>query len=206
MAKVSIIYYSATGQHHTMARAVTEGAEAAGAETRLRRVEELAPDSAIDSRADWRAHVEATRDMPVASLDDLDWADGFVFGTPTRFGLPAAQLKQFIDQTGGLWFQGKLQDKPVGVFCGASNPHGGQEATLLALNTVFYHWGSVIVPTGYTDPVLKPAGGNPYGVSFTAAADGPSAEALAAARYLGGRIARYAAVLAEGRERLKPAA
>lgn len=202
MAKIAIVYYSSTGHNHALARAVAEGAGAEGAETRVRKVRELAPDTAIDSRPGWREHLEATKDIPEAELADLEWADGFVFGTPTRFGLPAAQMKQFLDQTGGLWAQGKLQDKPVSVFGGAGNPHGGQESTLLALNNVFYHWGAVIVPTGYTDPSLKAAGGNPYGLSYTASQDGLNAETVEAARYVGRRIARYAAVLAEGRARL----
>lgn len=202
MAKIAIVYYSSTGHNYSLARAVAEGAEAEGAETRVRKVRELAPGTAIDSKPTWRAHVEATRDVPEAKLDDLDWADGFVFGTPTRFGLPAAQMKQFLDQTGGLWSQGKLQDKPVSVFGGAGNPQGGQESTLIALNYVFCHWGSIIVPTGYTDPAFKAAGGNPYGVSFTASADGPSEQARDAARSLGRRLARFADVLSAGRAKL----
>jgi NAD(P)H dehydrogenase (quinone) len=202
LARIAIVYYSSTGHNHALALAVAAGAEAEGAETRVRRVRELAPDAAIDSRPGWREHLEATRDIPEAELADLEWADGFVFGTPTRFGLPAAQMKQFLDQTGGLWSQGKLQDKPVSVFGGAGNPHGGQESTLLALNNVFYHWGSIIVPTGYTDAAFRAAGGNPYGISFTASKDGPSVEAIEGARVLGRRIARFAAVLSEGRARL----
>lgn len=202
MTKLAIIYYSSTGNTHALAQAVAEGAQAEGAETRVRRVKEIAPDSAIDSRPAWRAHVEATRNAPEADLADLEWADGFVFGTPTRFGLPAAQLKQFLDQSGGLWATGKLQDKPVAAFTGAGNPHGGQEATLLALNTMFYHWGSIIVPAGYTDAAFKAAGGNPYGLSFTAGADGLSAEVLAAGRALGAKVARYAAVIGPARARL----
>lgn len=196
MPKIAVIYYSSTGQTHRLAEAYAEGAKAEGAEIRLRKVTELAGDAAIDSRPEWRVHHEATKDLPPAALDDLDWADGFAFGTPTRFGLPAAQLKQFLDQAGGLWAQGKLQDKPVTVFAGAGNVHGGQEATLLAMNTVFYHWGSVLVPPGYTDPAFKAAGGNPYGVSYTASAGGPDAAALAAARVMGARLARFARQLA----------
>lgn len=200
MAHIAIIYYSSTGNTHRIAREAAAGAEAAGAEIRLRRAAELAPDSAIDGNPAWRAHVEATRDVPVATPDDLDWADGFLLGTPTRFGLPAAQLKQFIDQCGGLWFAGKLANKAAGAFTGAGNAHGGQESTLIALQNVFYHWGSVIVPTGYTDPLQFAAGGNPYGVSFTDPQGGDLSEAtLAAARYQGGRIARFAAVLAKHR-------
>ena len=203
MAKVAIIYYSSTSHTYQMARAVERGALAAGAEVRLRRVAELAPDAVIDSRPGWREHLLATAEIPEATMDDLDWADGFLFGTPTRFGLPAAQLKQFIDQSGGLWFQGKLQDKPVGVFGGAGNAHGGQESTLLALNNTFYHWGAVIVPTGYTDPAIRAAGGNPYGTSYTASPDAKLSDALvAAAEFQGQRVARYAETLATKRDYL----
>ena len=202
MAKVAIIYYSSTGHNYAVARAVEEGAASEGAETRVRKARELAPDAAIDARPGWREHLESTKDVPEAELADLEWADGYVFGTPTRFGLPAAQLKQFLDQTGSLWLQGKLRDKPVSVFGGAGNVHGGQESTLVALNNVFCHWGAVIVPSGYTDPSIYAAGGNPYGVSFTASKEGVSPEALAAARYAGKRIARYAEVLSVGRAKL----
>jgi NAD(P)H dehydrogenase (quinone) len=196
MAKIAIIYYSSTGHTYRMAESAAEGARAAGAEVRLRKVVELAPDAAIDSNPAWRAHVEATRDIPVATPDDLEWADGFLLGTPTRFGLPAAQLKQFIDQCGGKWFTGQLQNKAAGAFAGAGNQHGGQEATLLALQNIFYHWGSVIVPVGYTDPLLYAAGGNPYG-------NEPLPEAkLAAARYQGQRVARFADVLARNAQAL----
>ena len=200
MTRIAVIYYSSTGRNHEVAQAVEAGAQAAGAETRLRRVAELAPDAAIDANPAWRAHHDAVKDLPAAAMEDLDWADGFVFGTPTRFGGPAAQLKQFLDQSGGLWFQGKLAGKAAAGFTSASNEHGGQESTLLALYNIFYHWGAVIVPPGYTDPSVYGAGGNPYGVSFTDPRKQPHAEAtLAAARYLGGRVARYARVLSENK-------
>lgn len=148
-----MIYYSATGNVHQLARAVAEGAAEAGAQVRLRRVAELAPDSAIDTNPAWRAHLEETRDtIEEATLDDLDWADGFAFGTPTRYGTVSAQLKQFLDQTGPLWTAGKLADKAATSFTSAINRHGGQESTLLSFSNVFYHWGAVIVPPGYTDP------------------------------------------------------
>lgn len=201
VAKVAVVYYSATGRTHAVALAVEAGARAAGAETRLRRVPELAPEGVIAGNAAWQAHVRATAEVPVATMDDLDWADGYIFGTPTRFGGVAGALKQFLDGAGALWGQGKLADKAAAGFTGAQNPHGGQEATLLSLYNVLYHWGAVIVPVGYTDPVLFPAGGNPYGVSFTASRDGIPPETLAAARYLGGRVARFAAILAEHRGR-----
>ncbi|MGV6871924.1 NAD(P)H:quinone oxidoreductase [Pseudochelatococcus sp. B33] len=198
MARIAIIYYSSTGNTYLMAEAAAKGARAAGAEVRLRRVQELAPDEVINTRPEWRAHVDTSKDIALASPDDLEWCDGFLLGSPTRFGLPAAQLKQFIDQTGPKWATGKLQDKPGGVFCGAGNTHGGQESTLLALNNVLYHWGSIIVPAGYTDPSLYAAGGNPYGVSFTAPKGVPLAEeALTAAEYYGRKIATFAAALAK---------
>jgi NAD(P)H dehydrogenase (quinone) len=200
MGKIVIVYYSSTGHTYQMAKEIARGAQSVGAEVRVRRTAEIAPQAAIDSRPGWREHLNATADVPEAETADLEWADGFLFGTPTRFGLPAAQLKQFLDQTGGLWFQGKLQDKPVGVFAGASNAHGGQESTLLALNNMFYHWGAIIVPTGYTSPLIRACGGNPYGTSYTASPDGKIPQAhLDAAHFQGQRVARYAQVLADRR-------
>jgi NAD(P)H dehydrogenase (quinone) len=212
-AKVAVIYYSATGTVHALARAVAEGAGGAGAEVRLRRVAELAPDSAIDKNPRWRRHADAATSIPQASVDDLAWADAVAFGTPTRFGAPAAQLKQFIDQTGDLWQKGGLADKPVTAFTATFNRHGGSEATILSLANVFYHWGALIVPPGYTDPAVYAAGGNPYGASFaisSATGDGtgdgtgngtgggPDAAAIEAARYQGRRLALITIRLLEG--------
>jgi NAD(P)H dehydrogenase (quinone) len=186
--KVAVIYYSATGTVHALAEAVAQGAAATGAEVRLRRVAELAPDGAIDQNPRWRRHADATASVAQASVEDLAWADAYAFGTPTRFGAAAAQLKQFIDQAGGLWREGRLADKPVTAFTSAFNRHGGSEATILSLGNVFYHWGSLIVPPGFTDPVVYAAGGNPYGTSATG--EGPDATALEAARYQGRRLAQ----------------
>ena len=196
--KVAVVYYSATGNVYKLAQAIEEGAKEIGAETRLRKVHELAPGEAIKSNQGWYDHALMTEDVPLASMDDLEWADAYVFGTPTRFGNVSAQLKQFLDQTGGLWFQGKLADKVVSGFTSAQNAHGGQESTIISMYNVFMHWGSIIVPPGYTDPVLFESGGNPYGVSSTDSQDGsgPSEQELAAARYQGRRIAEKAAILA----------
>lgn len=203
MTKIAIIYYSSTGSTYRLAKAAAEGAAAAGAEVRLLKVEELAPDAAIDSNPAWRTHVDETAAVAIATPDDLEWADGYLLGSPTRFGLPAAQMKQFIDTCGGKWFTGKLQDKAAGAFTGAGNVHGGQEATLLALQNVFYHWGSVIVPVGFTHSAYTAAGGNPYGVSFTDPRGGPlPEEVIAAAWQQGSRVARFARVLADNREQL----
>ncbi|MBN6052097.1 NAD(P)H:quinone oxidoreductase [Nonomuraea sp. RK-328] len=167
MTHVAVIYYSATGNIHTMAQAAARAAEKAGAdEVRLRKVAELAPTPAVESNPAWAGHASATADVAEASVADVEWADVILLGTPTRFGLPAAQLKQFIDATGGLWAQGKLVNKVVSSFTSTSTSHGGQESTLLALNNTFYHWGSIIVPPGFADPIqFDPANGNPYGAS-----------------------------------------
>lgn len=198
--KVAVIYYSATGNVYELAQAIKEGAEETGAEVRLRKVHELAPEETIKSNQGWYDHALMTEDVPEAQLEDLEWADAYVFGTPTRFGNVSAQLKQFLDTTGGLWFQGKLADKVVSGFTSAQNAHGGQESTLLSMYTVFMHWGAILVTPGYTDPVLFESGGNPYGTSSTDGGEGgPSEQELAAARYQGKRMAEKAALLAGSR-------
>ncbi|MFD3331303.1 NAD(P)H:quinone oxidoreductase [Streptomyces sp. NPDC058700] len=190
--KVAVIYYSATGTVHQLAQAVAEGAEKTGAEVRLRRVPELAPDTAIDANPAWRAHLDATGDVEVATLDDLEWADAYALGSPTRFGNVAAQLKQYVDTTGGLWQRGVMADKPATAFTSAHNPHGGNESTLLALYNTFHHWGSVIVSPGFTDPSVYAAGGNPYGTAHPGSRGAPDENVLQAARYQGARLTRIA--------------
>ena len=166
-ARIAVIYYSATGNVHRLAESVAEGAREADAEVRLRRVRELAPEEAIQQNQLWAQHRDETQDtVEEATLDELSWADGYAFGTPTRFGNAAAQLKQYLDMAGPLWFDGALADKPVTTFTSALYPDGGLESTLIALNNVFYHWGCVLVPPGYTDPSIGEAGGNPYGAAF----------------------------------------
>ncbi|MBI4954378.1 MAG: NAD(P)H:quinone oxidoreductase [Myxococcales bacterium] len=194
MSNVAILYYSSTGTNHAMATAVAEGARAAGAEVRQRLVAETAPDAAIDSNPKWRAFVDKMKGEPRATNDDLAWADAIVFGTPTRFGNVASQLKAFLDGAGGLWFQGKLADKVYAGFCSAMNAHGGQESTLLALFNSIYHFGGAIVTPGYTDPLVFASGGNPYGPSVTTGqkGDGPTAQDLAHGAYLGKRVAEFA--------------
>ncbi|MDP9425793.1 MAG: NAD(P)H:quinone oxidoreductase [Actinomycetota bacterium] len=198
-AKVAVIYYSATGNVYKLAQAIEEGAKEAGAEVRLRKVHELAPEEAIKSNQGWYDHALMTEDVPEAQLDDLEWADAYIFGTPTRFGNVSAQLKQFIDTASGLWFQGKLADKVVSGFTSASNANGGQESTLLSMYNVFMHWGSIIVPNGYMDQSIFAAGGNPYGTSSIGTDEGPTEEELAVARYQGRRIAEKAQALVASR-------
>ncbi|KQU68950.1 NAD(P)H:quinone oxidoreductase [Phycicoccus sp. Root101] len=196
--RLAVIYYSATGSVHRLADALAEGATEAGAEVRVRRVPELAGEEAIDANPAWRSYVDATRDsVSEADLSDLEWANAYAFGSPTRFGLPSAQLKQFMDRSGSLWFAGVMADKPATTFTSAQNDHGGQESTILAINNVLYHWGCLIVAPGYTDPLLFAAGGNPYGTSW-ASGDGqpPNDAVLTAARYQGKRVTEVAARLA----------
>ncbi len=190
---LSIIHYSATGTTYALARAIEEGAQEAGAEVRFRKVQELAPEEAIRSNKGWVEHRRNTQDVEEATLDDLEWADAMIFGTPTRYGLPTAQLKQFLDQTGPLWSEGKLVNKVASSFCTSSTPHGGQETTITALNNTFYHWGCIIVAPGYADPVMFQSG-NPYGASFTSDNGrlAPDEVALAAARFQGRRVVEVA--------------
>ncbi len=194
MAKVAIIYYSATGTTYELAKAVEAGAKAAGAETRLLKVRELAPEEAIAANEGWSKHRLDTQAIPEATLGDLEWADAIIFGTPTRYGLPSAQLKQFIDTTGPLWVSGKLVNKIGSSFCTVATNHGGHETTLVAINNIFYSWGSIIVSPGYADPIQFQAG-NPYGASFTSqnGAVAPDETALAAAHFQGKRVAEVTA-------------
>ena len=200
-ARIAVIYYSATGNVHGLAQAVAEGAEGAGAEVRLRHVEELASELLISQNQYWGRHRSQVADAPVATLDDLEWADGVAFGSPTRFGNVAAQLKQYFDQAGELWQAGKLADKVGTSFTSSQNPHGGQETTILALNNTLYHWGMLILPLGYTVHEVFAAGGNPYGASFVTGhtLTGPDEHACAVARYQGQRLARFSAVVAQAR-------
>lgn len=167
---VSVIYYSSTGTTHSMAERLSQTAEKAGAEVRLRQVAELAPQEVIESMDAWKAHREETKDLPVAQPDDVVWSDVVLFGSPTRFGNVSSQLKQFIDTLGPQWGQGLLADKVYAGFTSSQTTHGGQESTLLALYNTIHHFGGLIVSPGYTDPV-KFADGNPYGVGHVTGAD-----------------------------------
>lgn len=195
-SRIAIVYYSATGNIAAMAHAMAEGATREGAEVRVRRVAETAPAESIAANPRWQAFVDSVAD-PLASLDDLSWAQGLAFGTPTRFGGPASQLKSFLDTTGGLWFTGELASKVCTSFTTASTGHGGLESTILALNNHFYHWGSIIVPLGYADAHVAKVTGNPYGASYVSRkGSAPDDDALEASRLQGARLARVTAQLA----------
>src|SRR5690625_31785 len=205
MIRIAVVYYSSTGSVHALAAAFAAGARAAGAEVRLRRAAELVPGEVIENNAEWRAHLDATADIPVATPEDLVWADGFAFGTPTRFGQPASQPKQFLDTTSGPWEAGQPAGKPATGFTSTYERHGGQESSLLTLYHTLHHWGSIVVPTGYVDYDLShAAGGNPYGVSNIGGDGPPNVDVLALARFQGGRLADIAAALAPVRDRVGP--
>ncbi len=165
--KLAIVYYSTYGTNHAMAEIAAEAARAAGAEVRLLRVAETAPEAVVNSQDAWKAAAEKQAAVPVATPEDMEWANAYLFTGPTRFGQAASQIRSFIDTLGGVWFQGKLANKAISAMSSAQNAHGGQEATILGLYTTFLHWGSVIVAPGYTDAAVFAAGGNPYGYSHT---------------------------------------
>lgn len=197
----TVVYYSSTGNVHTLATAAVEGAEKAGAEVRLRRVGELAKPEAIAADPGWTAHREATGDIPEATVDDLLWADAVLFGTPTRYGSMAGQLKHFIDEdTAPAWREGRFADKVYGAFVSGISRHAGSESTLLSLYTVFASWGGIIVPPGFTDPIQFRLG-NPFGTSHasTIAGNEPDEVALGAARYQAHRMVTAAAAFKAGK-------
>jgi NAD(P)H dehydrogenase (quinone) len=168
--RVSIIYYSSTGTIHAMAERLGSAAQKAGAQVRQRQVQELVPYETIASNPAWRRHVDATKDAPRATADDVVWADVVLLGSPTRYGNVASQLKHFLDALGPQWAQGQLADKIYAGFTAAQTDHGGQESTLLALYNTIHHFGGIVVAPGYTD-TNKFVDGNPYGVSHST---GPS--------------------------------
>jgi len=176
-----IVYYSSTGTNYQLAQWAQAAAQEFGAAVRLKKVPELAPETAIEKNPAWKAHFERTRNVPEVELGDLEWADAIIFSAPTRFGNMAAQMREFLDTTGGLWFQGKLANKVVSAMTSAQNLHGGHEATLLAFYITMMHWGAIIAAPGFTDPAVFQAGGNPYGVSVTVDQDGKMIEDVQAA-------------------------
>ncbi|GAB2558828.1 NAD(P)H:quinone oxidoreductase type IV [Gracilibacillus alcaliphilus] len=174
--KLAVIFYSMGGTNYQMAKWAAEAATASGAEAKVLKVQELAPESVIEGNPAWMATVEATRDVAVATSDDIEWADAILFTVPTRFGNMPSQMKQFLDIQGGLWASGKTVNKVVSAMSSAQNPHGGQEATILSLYTSMMHWGAIIVPPGYSDQTVFEAGGNPYGTSVTVDQNGKMVE------------------------------
>ncbi|MBP1931383.1 NAD(P)H:quinone oxidoreductase [Ammoniphilus resinae] len=199
--KLAVIYYSSTGTNYQLAQWAAEAAKEAGAEVKILKVQELAPQAAIEGNPAWKAHVDATKDIPVATPDDIVEADAIIFSTPTRFGNMASQMKQFLDTTGGIWFNGKTVNKVVSAMSSAQNAHGGQEATILSLYTTMYHWGALVVTPGYTDPSIFAAGGNPYGTSVTVDQNGNLVEDVqAAVAHQAKRVVSVAEMVKKGQQ------
>ncbi len=198
MTKVLVLYYSSYGHIETMAAAVAEGAATVpGTEVFVKRVPELVPDNVAAASG-----VKLDQQAPIASPDELADYDAIIFGTPTRFGNMAAQMRNFLDQTGGLWFAKALVGKVGSVFVSTASQHGGQETTITSFHTTLLHHGMVIVGLPYTfegnSEMGEISGGTPYGASTLAGNDGsrmPSDNELAGARFQGAHVATIAGKL-----------
>jgi NAD(P)H dehydrogenase (quinone) len=199
MTKVLVLYYSSYGHIEAMAAAVAEGAASVpGTEVFVKRVPELVPDEVAKG-----AGIKLDQAAPLADPNELADYDAIIFGTPTRFGNMAAQMRNFLDQTGGLWFSKALVGKVGSVFVSTASQHGGQETTITSFHTTLLHHGMVIVGLPYTfegnAEMGEISGGTPYGASTLAGNDGsrmPSANELAGARFQGAHVAQIAAKLA----------
>ncbi|SRR5579883_2392911 len=193
--KVLIAFYSRTGTIERLAKAVAEGAQSEGAEVRMRRARELVGHDIMSSVPGWKESAEAMNARyPAPTAEDAVWADAVIFGTPTRFGNVCSELKAYIDGLGGLWAKGALNGKAGSVFAGSSQPHGGNETTVVSLWNPLAHLGFIIVPTGYADPSTFAGVGSPYGASVVSGnpPTGPNEAELAMARYQGRRVTQVA--------------
>lgn len=197
-ANILVVFYSRDGSVEALAKAVGEGAGQAGAEVRLRRVPEIVSPEVMAHVPGWEERSKRMlSEYGAPTLSDVEWADGIVFGTPTRFGNTSAELKAFIDSLGSLWFQGKLNGKAAGAFTSTAGPHGGNETTVVSLYIPMAHLGFIIVPTGYTHAKLMQGHGTPYGASSTSGQNRtkPTADELDVARHQGARTTQVAAAL-----------
>jgi NAD(P)H dehydrogenase (quinone) len=197
MTKVLVLYYSSYGHIEKMAESVAAGARESGADVVIKRVPELVPEEIAR-----KSHFKLDQPAPIATVEELPDYDAIIFGVPTRFGNMPAQMKNFLDQTGGLWASGKLIGKVGSVFSSSATQHGGQESTILSTHIVLLHQGMVIVGLPYSFQgqmgVTEITGGSPYGASTIAAGDGsrqPSDNELAGARFQGRHVAQIAARL-----------
>lgn len=197
MSKVLVLYYSAYGHIETMANAVAEGVRSAGSEAVVKRVPELVPEDLAKS-----SHFKLDQQAPIAAADELTEYDAIIIGCGTRFGTVASQMRNFWDQTGGLWAQGKLVGKVGSVFTSSATQHGGQESTILGFIPTLLHHGMVVVGLPYAFQgqmgVEEVKGGSPYGASTITDGDGsrmPSKVELDAAKFQGAHVAKIAAKL-----------
>ena len=199
---ILVVFYSRDGSVEALAKAVGEGARHAGAEVRLRRVPDIVSPAVMAKVPGWEERSKRMlMEYGPPTPADVEWADGIVFGTPTRFGNTSAELKAFIDSLGGLWVQGKLNGKAAGAFTSTAGPHGGNEATVLSLYMPMAHMGFIIVPNGYTPEKLFQGHGTPYGSSSVSGQNmtPPTADDLVVARHQGARVTQVAAALKAAR-------
>lgn len=204
---ILVAFYSRNGSTEALANAVAEGARNAGAEVRLRRARDFVAEEIIQQVPGWAANRDRMNLQYSAPTEaDAEWADGIVFGTPTRFGNISSELKAYVDSLGGLWFQGKLNSKAGGAFCSTSSVHGGNESTNISMYNFMAHLGLIIVPLGYADPTMFRAG-TPYGASSVSGQTGnpPTADDLEVARYQGRRITQVATALKAAAKLIMPA-
>lgn len=197
-ANILVAFYSRDGSVEALAKAVAEGARQAGAEVRLRRVPDIVSSAVMAKVPGWEERSKRMlAEYGSPTPGDAEWADGIIFGTPTRFGNTSAELKAFIDSLGGLWVQGKLNGKAAGAFTSSAGPHGGNETTVASLFFPMAHMGFIIVPTGYTHENLVQGHGTPYGASSMSGQNGtaPKAEELEVAKHQGARVTQVAAAL-----------
>jgi NAD(P)H dehydrogenase (quinone) len=205
IVKVQIIFYSMYGHIYRMAEAVAEGArQVAGAEVELSQVPELVPQAVLDKSGASAARQRFAH-VPPARVEQLPEADAIIFGTPTRFGNMCAQMRNFLDQTGGLWVKGSLVGKVASVFASTGTQHGGQETTITSFHTTLLHQGMIVVGVPYTCHGLvnmaEITGGTPYGATTLAGSDGsrePSENELSIARFQGKHVAEIASRLVRG--------
>jgi len=194
---ILIAFYSRSGSTEALANALADGARAQGAEVRLRRSREVVAPEIIATVPGWAENAERMNKAYEAPTEaDAAWADGIAFGTPTRFGSVCSELKAYIDSLGGLWYQGKLNGKAGTAFTSTASAHGGNEGTTLSLYAPMAHLGLIIVPLGYTDPLLYQAG-TPYGASAVSGNPPtlPTPIELDVARVQGRRLTTVAAAL-----------
>ena len=166
--KITVLFYSTYGTNHRMGQIAADAAREAGAEVRLVRARETAPREIVERQDAWKSQADAMADIPEATPEDMVWADGFFLSAPTRYGVPASQMRAFIDTLGPIWQKGQLANKTFTATTSAQNVHGGQETTLQSFYVTAAHWGAILVPPGYTDQSVYEAGGNPYGTSAAA--------------------------------------
>jgi NAD(P)H dehydrogenase (quinone) len=200
--KVNVIFYSMYGHVYKMAQAIAEGAgSVSGAQVNLFQVAETIPDEGLEKYGA-KAAKAAFAKVPVATMENLTEADALVFGTPTRFGNMAGQMRNFLDQTGQIWFSGGLIGKVGSVFASTGTQHGGQETTITSFHSTLLHHGMIIVGVPYSEKGLTDmtaiSGGTPYGATTLAGADGsrqPSENELNVAKFQGKHVAQVTAKL-----------